>query len=117
MTMSEEKNRLHPATLAREGRVIQLHDGGSGSVGALIDHALANLTAEQARNLSGRAAEEALRLEVKRRDQNLDYVYGKKKIEDHIDAFAMLEKQGMLTRQTVVTDVKTGAGNMRIESK
>ena len=43
--MSEEKNGLYPAILAREGRVIQLHDGGSGSVDALIDHALANLTA------------------------------------------------------------------------
>lgn len=115
--MSEEKSGLHPATLAREGRVIQLHDGGSGRVGALIDHALANLTAEQARNLSGKAAAEALRLEVKQREQNLDYVAGKKTIEDHIDTFAMLEKQGKLTRQTVVSDIKTGAGNMRIESK
>jgi len=115
--MSEEKIERHPATLAREGRVIQLHDGGTGRVGALIDHALANLTAEQARNLSGKAAAEALRLEVKQREQNLDYVAGKKTIEDHIDAFAMLEKQGKLTRQTVVSEIKTGTGNMRIESK
>lgn len=64
-----------------------------------------------------KAADEALRLEVKTRELHIDYVAGKKTIEDHVYTFAMLEKQGKLTRQKVVSEVKTGAGNMRIESK
>ena len=64
-----------------------------------------------------KAGEEALRLEVKSREQNMDYVAGKKVAEDHIDTFNMLEKGGRTTRQTVTSDIKTGAGNMRIESK
>jgi hypothetical protein len=64
-----------------------------------------------------KAGEEALRLEVKNREQNMDYVVGKKAIEDHIDTFNMLDKSGKMTRQSVTSDIKTGAGNMRIESK
>jgi hypothetical protein len=64
-----------------------------------------------------KAGEEALRLEVKNREQNMDYVVGKKAAEDHIDTFNMLERGGKTTRQSVTSDIKTGAGNMRIESK
>ncbi|KAF7962795.1 hypothetical protein AWV80_17510 [Cupriavidus sp. UYMU48A] len=54
---------------------------------------------------------------MKAREQNLDYVAGKKALEDHIEAFDMLDKRGRLTRQNVTSDIKTGAGNMRVESK
>ena len=64
-----------------------------------------------------KAAEEALRLEVKNREQNMDYITGKKTAEDHIDTFNMLKTDGILNRQKIVSDIKTGAGNMRIESK
>jgi len=95
---------------------IQLHDNGLRA-GSLVDQSLSRLNNEQAQALMAKAGDEALRLEVKNREQNMDYVVGKKVVEDHIETFAMLDKSGKLTRQTVTTDVKTGAGNMRIESK
>ena len=115
--MSEEKSGKYPAALEQDGRAVQLRESGSGSVAALIDNALVNLSRDQARNLAAKAADAALHLEVKAREQRLDYVAGKKALEDHVDAFTMLEKQGTLTRQTLVSDIKTGAGNMHIESK
>ena len=95
---------------------VQLHDNGLRS-GSLIDASLSRLNEQQAQSLMAKAGEEALRLEVKNRDQNMDYVVGKKAAEDHIDTFNMLERGGRTTRQTVTSDIKTGAGNMRIESK
>jgi hypothetical protein len=83
----------------------------------LIDQSLSKLTQEQTQNLIAKAGEEALRIEAKSRTQNLDYVVGKKAIEDHIETFDMLDKSGRTTRQSVVSDVTTGAGKMRIESK
>lgn len=112
--MSDTKNL--PRTVSSE-TAVQLHHGGSQRAGALIDSAMANLSREQVQVLSGKAAEEALRLEVKIREQNIDYVNGKKLVEDHIDTFAMLDKQGRLTRQVVDSTIKTGAGEMRITSK
>lgn len=95
---------------------VQLHDNGLRS-GSLIEQAVSKLTEQQAQNLMTKAGDEALRLEVKNREQNLDYVVGKKVTEDHIGAFEMLDKSGKLTRHSVTTDIKTGAGNMRIESR
>ena len=95
---------------------VQLHDNGLRA-GSLIENSVRNLSQEQTQALMAKAAEEALRLEVKNREQNLDYVVGKKAAEDHIDTFNMLQKDGKLTRQSVKSEIKTGAGNMRIESK
>lgn len=111
--MSEEKKL---PTKVQSRNTILLHDSGLRS-GSLIDQSLSRLNEQQAQNLMAKAGEEALRLEVKNREQNMDYVVGKKAAEDHIDTFNMLEKGGRTTRQTVVSDIKTGAGNMRIESK
>lgn len=104
------------AAETRDTRIVELRDGGVRP-GQLIDAALSNLTQSQAQVLMGKAADEALRLEVKAREQNLDYVAGKKALEDHIETFDMLDKRGRLTRQSVSSDIKTGAGNMRVESK
>lgn len=112
-----QNTRNLPSTTVNEKNALQLHRGGSHEVGALIDNALANLTQEQAHTLAGKAAEEALRLEAKVREQNIDYVTGKKLVEDHVDTFAMLDKRGRLTRQTVESNIRTGAGEMRITSK
>lgn len=111
--MSEHK-KIPVANNAR--KLSNLHDNGLRA-GSLVEQSLKLLNPEQASNLMMKAGEEALRLEVKNREQNLDYVVGKKVVEDHIQTFEMLDKKGKLTRQSVVTDVKTGAGNMRIESK
>jgi hypothetical protein len=95
---------------------VQLHNNGLAA-GSLIETSLSRLNKNQVQNLMAKAAEEALRLEVKNREQNMDYVVGRKATEDHIDTFNMLDKSGKMTRQSVTSDIKTGAGNMRIESK
>lgn len=110
--MSDEKQL--PAQSNNNG--VQLHGNGLRA-GSLIEQSLSKLNEQQAQNLMAKASEEALRLEVKSREQNMDYVNGKKVAEDHIDTFNMLEKRGRMTRQSVTSDIKTGAGNMRIESK
>ena len=110
--MSEDKK----ITTNISSNQVQLHDSGLRA-GSLVEQAVKGLNSEQASNLMAKAGEEALRLEVKTREQNLEYGLGRKVAEDHIDTFRMLDKSGKLTRQSVVTDIKTGAGNMRIESK
>ena len=111
--MSDEKNL---PVKARSQNAVQLHDNGLRA-GSLVEISLSRLNKSQVANLMAKAGEEALRLEVKNREQNMDYVVGKKATEDHIDTFNMLDKSGKLTRQSVTSDIKTGAGNMRIESK
>ena len=114
--MNYSKKPSLPSNVSPDDRGVVLHGGGMRA-GGLIESALTKLTTEQTQALMGKAGEEALRLEVKQREQNLDYVAGKKTIEDHIDAWGMLDKRGKLTRQSVTTEVKTGAGKMKIESK
>jgi len=97
-------------------RDVELHDNGL-KAGSLIGQAVSRLSKEQADNLMQKAGDEALRLESKQHELNIEYVHAKKTVEDHIDAFNMLEKSGRLTTQKVTTDVKSGNSTMRIESK
>ncbi len=113
--MSDEKTNL-PSRLDIGGKSVQLHDNGL-KAGSLLDQSLAYLTREQAQNIMAKATEERIRLEVKSREQNLDYVTGTKAVEDHIGAWSMLDKSGHLTRQRIESNVKIRAGDMRIESK
>jgi len=101
---------------SKDNKNIILQGSGSNSK-SLIDDSLANLSDEQISKLREKAGEEALRLEAKSRDINLDYVTGKKVAEDHVDAFDMLNKQGKLTRHSIKSEIKTGAGEMKLESK
>jgi len=103
-------------TPARQAKAVQLSDNGLRA-GNMIDTALANLTQEQVSALGVKAAEELLRLKVKAQEQGMDYVEGKKAIEDHIEAFDALDKRGRTTRQNVTSEIKTGAGHMNITSK
>jgi hypothetical protein len=100
----------------RENRSTKLHYSGL-EAGSLIDQSFSKLSNKQTQHLLSAAASEALRLEVKNREQNIDYHFGRKAVEDHIDAFNMLERKGATTRQSIKSDIKTGAGNVRIESK
>lgn len=99
-----------------ESRAVQLHDNGL-KAGSLIEQSLNNLTPEQQRALMNKAGEEALRLEVKRAEQHIEYEGGKKALEDHIDAHNMLNKDGKLTRHALKSEINTGAGKMTVESK
>jgi hypothetical protein len=98
------------------GKEIRLHDNGL-KAGSLIEQSVRTLNQEQIQALGSKAAEEMIRLEVKQREINLEYVAGKKSAEDHIETWGMLEKGGKLTRQNVTSEIKTGAGKMHIESK
>jgi hypothetical protein len=104
-----------PAAMPKGGAV-QVRDNGLRQ-GSLIEQSLAGLTPEQAQTLLLKAAEERLKLEVLAKQQSLDFAAGQRAIDSHTETFNSLEKQGRLTRQVVVSDVKTGAGQMRIESK
>ena len=93
-----------------------LHDNGL-KAGSLIEQSVKNLNQDQLQALGSEAAKEMIRLEIKQREINLEYVAGKKAAEDHVEAWEKLGKEGKLTRQSVVSDIKTGAGKMNIESK
>lgn len=99
-----------------ENKEIQLHDNGL-KAGSLISQAVTRLSKEQADNLMIKAGEEALRLEAKQHELNIEYVHAKKTVEDHIDTTNMLNKGGHTTRHTVKTEVKSGNSRMEIESK
>ena len=112
---SDRSDRSVPATRPSSRGTVQLHDNGLRA-GNLIDQSISRLDESQVKALGAEAAKEALRLEVKRTEQNMDYVSGKKAAEDHIDAWNMLDKRGKTTRQKLESDIKTGAGKMKIES-
>lgn len=95
---------------------VLLHDNGLKS-SSLIESSVRSLNPEQVQALGLKAGEEIIRLEVKQRDINIDYVAGKKSAEDHIDTWDLLSKDGKSTRQSVTSEIKTGAGKMHIESK
>jgi hypothetical protein len=95
---------------------VSLQNSGNNAK-SMINSSFENLNHEQLSNLRSKAAEEALRLEVKSREQNLDYVVGKKTVEDHVETWELLDKKGKLTRQNLKSEIKTGAGRMQIESR
>lgn len=83
----------------------------------ILDSALANLTEEQAQQLSGKAAEEALRLQAKSREQMMDGETARRETLDHIDSWDQLHKEGRTMRHNMTTSMKTGSGDRKIESK
>ncbi|WP_342129796.1 CFI-box-CTERM domain-containing protein [Hydrogenophaga sp. OTU3427] len=97
-------------------KAIILHDNGLRA-GNIIDQAISRLNEKQIQALSEEASKEAIRLQARQTQQNIDYVTGKKVAEDHIDVWNTLNKDGKTTRQSITTDIETGAGRMRIESK
>lgn len=111
--MSEKRNL--PARTTSENSTA-LQNGGNGSR-SILDMATQNLTDEEFAAIKSKALDAKLIMEVEAQQRSIDYQFGRKTAEDHIDTFNMLEKSGKLTSQKVISDIKTGAGNMRIESK
>ncbi|WP_458232257.1 CFI-box-CTERM domain-containing protein [Roseateles sp. P5_E8] len=109
-------DRNLPAPSEGSRRSPTLHDNGLRA-GNLIDTAISRLDDEQVRALGVKAGEAALELQKRQAQHNIDYVAGRKVVEDHIDTWDALNKQGKTTRQSVTTDVNVGAGRMSIESK
>lgn len=114
--MSNNDDRTLPTRVDDDRRSVKLHDNGLRA-GNLIDQALSRLDDSQVKALGLEAGKEAIRLQGRQQQQNIDYVTGKKVVEDHIDTWDALNKNGRTTRQSVTTDIETGAGRMRIESK
>jgi len=104
-----------PSTKTNSGQV-ELHDNGLRASN-LLDQSISRLTPEQVQALGMKAGEEHIRLQARQTQQNIDYVTGKKVVEDHLQAWDMVNKNGRTTRQSITTDIETGAGRMRIESK
>lgn len=111
--MSNKKNL--PAKSSGE-QATSLQNVGTGT-NNLIDAAVANLSPEELAEVRSNAIAEKIRLEVDAQERGVDYQFGRKVAEDHVDTFNMLEKGGKFTSQKVVSEIKTGAGNMRLESK
>jgi hypothetical protein len=105
-----------PFTTSANTNVVKLSDNGVRA-GDLVDKALGTLSQEQLSALGLEAGKEIIRMKVKAQEQGMDYVAGKKAIEDHIETFDALDKRGRTTRQTVESQVNTGAGRMNITSK
>lgn len=99
-----------------ELRPSELHDNGLRA-NDLIGQAISRLNKDQVQAIGIEAAKRALDLQERQTRQNIDYVTGKKVAEDHIDTWNTLNKHGKTTRQNVTTEIETGAGRMRIESK
>lgn len=113
--MANEDRNL-PSKAEDSRRSVNLHDNGLRA-GNLIDTALSRLDDDQVKALGLKAGEAALELQRRQTQQNIDYVTGKKVVEDHVDTWDALNKSGRTTRQSLTTDIETGAGRMRIESK
>lgn len=95
---------------------VALHDNGVRA-GTLIEHSVKSLDKEQLKALGAHAAEKMIDLEIKQREQQLDYVTGKKAIEDHIDAWNMINKEGKTTGVKMKSEINTGAGKTTIENR
>lgn len=93
-----------------------LQNTGTNS-GRLIDLAAQNLTEDELKVIRAKALDEKLRLEVSAIEREQKYDIGRRNAQDHIDAFAMLEKGGRLTSNKVKSEIDTGSGKMMIESK
>ena len=99
---SEEKNALQSA---------------GKSSGRLIDMAVSNLTESELAALRSKAMDARLELEIDAQRRDNQYYDARRSVQDHIDTFNMLDKGGKLTSQKVMSDLETGAGKMKIESK
>lgn len=104
-----------PSTRTRENERA-LQNTGKGA-GRILDLAASNLTEAQKQTLLAKAMDEKLKLEVDAQSRDNKYYEANRSTRDHVDAFNMLQKEGRLTSHKVVSDLETGAGKLRIESK
>ena len=114
--VDEKRPASPPSVRSSSGREVELHQGGQGSRG-LIDRAIQSLDGEEMQAIKTEIVREAVRLEVKKRDQDITHEAGKRAVDDHLEAWKMLDGGGKTTRHTVSTETEMGAGKMRIESK
>lgn len=109
------EDRKLPSKLTRQDERA-LQNSGSGS-GRILDLAMANLSESEKRALVAKAMDARLDLEVDSQRRDNKYYEARRSTDDHIEAFRILDKSGKLTTHKIVSDLETGAGSMRIESK
>jgi hypothetical protein len=83
----------------------------------LLEQALQQLTDEQKQELTRKASEEALKLQAKQADIAIQENAARRDTLDHIDAFNSLDKRATLASHKVTSEIKTGVGTRRIESR
>jgi hypothetical protein len=104
-------------TRNNSGTKNSLQNGGTSSTN-LLDLAMSNLSEEEIKAIRGKALDERLRLEVEALERHGKYEEARNLVQDHIDAFTMLEKgNGKLRSTKIQSNIETGSGTMRIETK
>ena len=93
-----------------------LHGNGLRA-GPLLGQSLERLTREQASQLTMEIAKARLGLEEKAHHAELDDRHAESATRLHLDGFDAADKGGKLTRHSVSSTIKTGAGTMHVESK
>lgn len=85
--------------------------------GRILDAALSDLSDKQRSELFAKAQEEALRLEIQAKEAELNYIAGRKDVDNHIDSFNSLTRNsGNTEKHRMKTTAKTATGNTTIES-
>jgi hypothetical protein len=112
--MSDKRNLPVTTTPAQRNA---LQNSGT-RVNNIVDHALSNLTQDEIAEVRREILKEKVRLELNERERLLQYEGAKESVELHIQAVKALEQGSKLSGQKITSDnIKTGAGNLRIESK
>jgi hypothetical protein len=111
--MSDEQKLPSARSRANE-RALQNTGNGAGRI---LDLAASNLTEEQKQALVAKALDAKLDLEVDAQRRENKYYEASRSTRDHIDAYNMLQKEGRLTSHKLTSDLETGAGKLRIESR
>ncbi len=82
-----------------------------------LEQAVSNLPKEKLEAILVKSLEGKVEIENKAAQQNQDYITGRKVVEDHIDSFNQLNRESRTTRHSMKNTIKTGAGELKIESK
>jgi hypothetical protein len=112
--MSDDKSL---PTRINSGTKNALQNGGTSGT-QLLDLAMSNLSEADIKAIRSKALDERLRLEVEALERRGKYEEARNLVQDHIDAFTMLDKgNGKLRSTKIQSDIETGSGKMRIETK
>ena len=95
---------------------LALQNSGLNS-GRLLDIAVSNLDDDEIKALRNEALKARLELEKDEARRTIAYNNARNEIQDHIDLFDNLDKNGNSKSHKISSNIKTGAGNIQIESK
>lgn len=93
-----------------------LHGGGRNA-GSLIDTSLDGLSADDIAAIRKQALEKKLELDADRYERDVKHEQGRRTLQDHVDTWNTLNRDGRLTTNKVTSEFETGSGKMKVESK